>query len=300
MLKKQVEFSIKLKHNILYMMEFFQEVWTIVNHNIVAKILSIWLIAFLLKYLASLVSNLISNFLMRSLPKNTENKKYIHTVSAILRTTIMIVIWLVAIIMTVHAFGVNLAPLLTSAGILGAVIGFGAQSLIQDIIAGMFILIEHQYRVGDLVTLRPDGKEVTGTVEYITLRATKLRDLSGKHYIVRNSSSQTVINHTFKYAKINLNISVDYDSDIDLVEKVVNEIGQKIGRNPEYMDDILEPIRFLRIKEFADSGIIIKIVGKVKAGKQFTIGGQLKKMIKKEFDKNNIVMPYPHMVISKK
>lgn len=246
-----------------------------------------------------ILAKVITSLLIKNGSHNREKEKYIKTISHIFNTSFLIVLWVMAVVLMLNQFGIKVSPFLTGAGILGAVIGFGAQNIIKDILAGIFIIAENQYRVGDIVTLHPKGKEVSGTVESITLRVTKVRDMSGKIHTVRNDSSASITNHTFRYAKINLDILVGYETDIDLLEKIINKIGQKIYNNPEFNEYILEAPHFLRVTDLADSGINIKIVGKVKPGKQFIISGEIRRQILKDFKKNNITIPYPHITIDK-
>ncbi len=275
------------------------QIFSSLSQNIYIRITFIVSITIILHLLMPILAKVITSLLIKNGSHNREKEKYIKTISHIFNTSFLIVLWVMAVVLMLNQFGIKVSPFLTGAGILGAVIGFGAQNIIKDILAGIFIIAENQYRVGDIVTLHPKGKEVSGTVESITLRVTKVRDMSGKIHTVRNDSSASITNHTFRYAKINLDILVGYETDIDLLEKIINKIGQKIYNNPEFNEYILEAPHFLRVTDLADSGINIKIVGKVKPGKQFIISGEIRRQILKDFKKNNITIPYPHITIDK-
>ncbi len=302
MLKKQLDFLNFLKHNHLRMnleSKYITQTIIEVSNNQFFKIIIILLIALFLQSLTPILANTISKFFIKNNSDDIERNKNIKTIAHLFNTTFVIIIWIGALISILHTFNVKLGPLLTGAGILGAIIGFGSQNVIKDILAGIFILAEHQYRVGDYVTFYPSGKKIFGRVETMTLRVTKLRDISGRLHIVRNAASSAITNHTFEYSKINLDLNVDYDSDIDLVEKVINDIGQKIYNNPTWHDLIIEPIHFLRIKKLDEYSIVVKVIGKVKVGSKFAITGEIKRQVLKEFAKNNINIPYPQIVIKK-
>ncbi len=277
-----------------------ERIYNSLSQNIYIRITFILTITLILHLLMPILSKGVTSLIIKKGSHNKEREKYIKTISHIFNTSFTIILWMISFVLILNQFGIKVNPFLTGAGILGAVIGFGAQNIIKDILAGIFIIAENQYRVGDVVTLHPKGKEVSGTVESITLRVTKLRDMSGKVHTVRNDSSASITNHTFRYAKINLDLIVDYDTDIDLLEQTINKIGERIYNNPEFHDDILEPAHFLRVTDLADNGIQVKIVGKVRPGKQFAINGEIRRQLLRDFKKSNINIPYPHITIKQK
>ncbi len=214
----------------------------------------------------------------------------ISTVSAGLHVTI----WVLALLLILSEVGVNIAPLIAGAGIAGLAIGFGAQSLVKDFLAGMFILAENQYRVGDVVQL---NGSVSGVVERITLRETVLRDLDGKVHHMSNGEITLATNMTMEYSKVNLNIGVGYQTDIEKLEKIINEVGKKLSTEADWQDYIIEAPKFLRINDFADSAIEVKIVGRTAPSKQWSVTGELRKRLKIAFDKNDIEIPFPQRVL---
>ncbi len=224
-------------------------------------------------------------------------RKRAETLGSVFRTLSAIIIWITAILVILSIFEVDIAALMTGAGLIGIIVGFGAQSTIKDILAGLFIISENQYRVGDIVRLNGGGGEVAGVVEELTVRITKLRDLDGNLHIVRNGNADIVSNFTFNHANVNLNLSVAYDSDIDLVEKVINDTGTKMAAEPEWADAIREPIQFLRVDDFADSAIMIKTLGEVEPAEQWAVAGEFRRRIKKAFEKAGISIPFPQIVI---
>lgn len=216
------------------------------------------------------------------------------TLKSILSTTATVFIWVVAVMVVLGQFNVNLGPLIASAGIAGLAIGFGAQSLVKDVVTGTFILLENQYRVGDVVEL---NQTVSGSVEKFTLRETVLRDLDGMLHHIPNGEITLATNMTMDFANINLNVGVSYDADLEKVEKIINQVGQELAEDEAWKDDIQEAPAFLRVDNLGDSSVIVKILGKTEPERQWAVTGELRKRIKIAFDKNNIEIPFPQRVI---
>lgn len=229
---------------------------------------------------------------------STELQKRSRTISRMIKTGLDIIIWIYTILVELQYFGVEVSKLLTGAGIIGALIGFGAQNTIRDILAGIFIVLENQYRVGDLIEVQIAGRLMSGTVENISLRITQIRDGDGKVHTIRNGAAEAVTNMSFKYANVNFTVGVAYDTDIDKLEKVINEIGESMrAEDSPFRKEIIEPIMFLRINRFLDSEIEIKCRGKVKAGAQWRLTGEFRRLLKKAFDENGIEFPFPQVVV---
>lgn len=229
-----------------------------------------------------------------------EERKRENTISSVFNTLVGIVIWMIAILAIADAFGINFAAAAASLGFLGVIIGLGAQATIRDYVAGIFILIENQYRVGDIVTLSGGTTGQFGTsgvVEDITLRITKLRDLDGTLNVVRNGEASIVTNRTYEYSSVVIDISVAYDSDIDKVEAVMNRVGKEMLDNEEMAPAIKEPIRFLRVDDFVDSSVIIKALGTVEPAEQWTVAGEYRRRILKAFREEGIEIPLPQIVM---
>lgn len=226
-----------------------------------------------------------------------DEKKREQTLINLLSTASAVLLWTIAVIVILSILEVNIAALMTGAGLIGIVVGFGAQSSIKDFLAGVFIIAEDQYRVGDIVTLYADGNLISGVVEDITIRITRLRDLDGNMYIVPNGSTNIVNNRTFEYANVNVDLRVAYESDVDAVERVINEVGNKLAEDETWKEDIFEPIQFLRVDGFEDSAVRIKALGKVRPAKQWDIAGEFRRRSKKAFEKNGIVIPFNQVVV---
>jgi small-conductance mechanosensitive channel len=217
-------------------------------------------------------------------------EKRTNTLLAIFKGMGRVLIIIVVIMMVLDEVGVPIAPVLAGFGIAGVAVGFGAQYLIRDLIAGIFIIMENQYRVGDVARVA----DITGLVEYITVRKTVLRDLDGIVHHVPNGEIRTASNYTRHFARVNLDISVAYGTDLDHAIDVINRVGLELAKDEKWRKVIKSPPQVLRVNKLGDSGIDIKILGDVKPMEQWAVMGQLRLRIKKAFDDEGIEIPWPH------
>lgn len=190
------------------------------------------------------------------LSKEAERKRE-DTLIHIANNTLNILVWVMAILMILQELGVQVGPLLAAAGVAGLAFGFGGQYLIRDLITGFFLIFGNQYRVGDVVCF--DG--TCGLVENISLRMTTLRDLDGFVHHIPHGEIKKISNLSKDFARVNLNIGVDYSSNLEKVIEVVNRVGQELAEDPQWKPFIRKAPQFLRVDDFADSAIIIKILG---------------------------------------
>ncbi|MCX7966204.1 MAG: mechanosensitive ion channel family protein, partial [Syntrophorhabdaceae bacterium] len=195
--------------------------------------------------------------------------------------------------MILKELGINIGPVLAAAGIVGLAVGFGAQSLVKDVIGGFFIILEDQIRVGDVVEI--GGK--SGLVEKIGLKTTVLRDLSGNVHFVPNGEIKVVTNMTKEYSRYVIDIGIAYKEDVDRVMEVIKEIDEELRNDPEFKDDIIAPIEILGLDQFASSSIIIKARTTTLPIKQWRVGREFNRRIKKRFDELGIEIPFPHLTI---
>ncbi len=271
--------------------------------NPLIQIIFIILIAMLLHAVSGRLISIITKNLVRRNKFDTalDEQKREDTLIDVFRTSAGVAIWVIAGALILKALNFDLAAIATGAGFLGIVVGLGAQSTIRDYLAGLFLIFENHYRVGDIVTLSGGsiGKETSGVVEEITLRITKLRDLDGTLNIVRNGEATVITNRTYEYSSVVLDVGVGYDSDIDVVERVMNQVGKHMLDSKRFAEEINEPIAFLRVDKFADSAVMIKAVGKVKPAKQWEIAGEYRRRLLKAFATEGIVIPFPQVVIHK-
>ena len=258
------------------------------------RILSIIIGAFIIKKIAKI-------FIEDAIRKVVDNKdreaevKREDTLIRVFNGVVNILIWFIAIVLVLSEFNVDIGPVLAGAGILGVALGFGAQWMVRDFLAGIFIIIENQYRVGDVVCL----DNTCGAVEDITLRKTILRDLEGKLHHVPNGSFTKTSNLTGDYSRAYMSISVAYKEDLDKVMEVINRVGNDMMEDSPLKNDILKPIQVLGPGPdgFDDSGIKIKILGETKPLKQWDIMREFRKRLKIAFDKENIEIPFPQMSV---
>ncbi|MDA1096171.1 MAG: mechanosensitive ion channel family protein [Chloroflexi bacterium] len=224
---------------------------------------------------------------------HVEVEKDILTLSSVLTGAATLVITSGTFFMLMGQVGVNLAPLLVAFGVVGIAVGFGAQNLVRDLFAGMFIVLENQYRVNDVVTLVGIG----GLVEDINLRRTVLRDLDYRQHFIPNGEIRTATNFTKGKSRVNMNIGVAYKEDLDRVIGVLNRVGQELSADPEWGPLILDPIKVLRVDEFADSAVQIKVLGETVPIRQWDIAGQYRLRVKRAFDEAGIEIPFPHRTL---
>ncbi|MFT5359785.1 MAG: small-conductance mechanosensitive channel [Candidatus Paceibacteria bacterium] len=215
------------------------------------------------------------------------------TLIQILEGVVSVLLWIVALMMILSSIGINIAPLLAGAGLVGVAVGFGAQYLVRDMITGLFIILENQYRVGDIICL--DG--ACGTVETVTLRTTTLRDLDGVVHTVPNGEIKKTSNMSRDWSRVNLVVGVSYGDDLEKVERVINEVGQDLADDPAWSDRIMEAPVFLRVDNLNDSSVDIRILGKTTPNSQWAVTGELRKRLKITFDKEGIEIPFPQKVI---
>jgi small conductance mechanosensitive channel len=224
---------------------------------------------------------------------NPAQIKRAYTLTHIVRDVARIVIFFVGVMMILSELGIDLTPLLAAAGLGGLAIGFGAQNLVKDLISGFFILLENSVRVGDVVEVAG----VSGVVEEIELRTIKLRDLSGNLHVVPNGVIDKVKNMTKDYSYYVFNLGVAYREDMDEVMAVLKEIAAELQEDPAFGTDILAPLEMLGVDQFADSAVIIKCRIKTEPIKQWRIGREMNRRIKKTFDAKGIEIPFPHQTI---
>jgi len=281
----------------MHMNEFTEKIipdllmW-ITDHGL--KIIIIIVVAMLLIRLAGYIVEKTTKRFVGGKEYRTPESEWLreNTLIKIFTGIVRILIWVVAIMMALHEFGVPIAPLLTGAGILGVAVGFGSQSLVKDIISGLFILMENQFRIGDLITI----ESYTGTVENMTLRTTQIRDLDGVVHFIPNGEIKIASNMSKDFSKINFIIGVGYHTDIDSLEEIINAEGDRLADDEEFGKLILEPLRFMRIDNFADYSIDIRITGKVKPGKQYVVTAVMRRRLKEIFEEHDIEIPFPTAV----
>ncbi|MDA1096345.1 MAG: mechanosensitive ion channel family protein [Chloroflexi bacterium] len=225
--------------------------------------------------------------------KTEERNKRIATLSGIAGKGVVIVVWGMATIMALREGGFDVMPLLAGAGVVGLAIGFGAQNVVRDVIGGIFLLVENQIRVGDVASINGTG----GAVQEINLRTTVLRDFEGVVHVFPNGSITTLANRTRTFSNYAFDVSVAYKEDPDRVMEVLRAVGAELLEDPAWNDKILDPLEVLGLDKFADSAIVIKMRIKTDAGKQWAVGREMNRRIKKRFEVEGIEIPFPHRTL---
>ncbi len=222
-----------------------------------------------------------------------EFQKRTQTLGSVVWYVLLLAVLSVAAMMVLKELGIDIGPVLAAAGIVGLAVGFGAQSLVKDVISGFFILLEDQIRVGDVVEIAGKG----GLVEKVNLRTTVLRDLTGNVHYVPNGQINVVTNMTKEYSRYVLNVNVAYREDVDEVVEVIKSIDEELRNDPDFKDDIIEPIEILGLDEFGSSALVIKARTTTLPIKQWRVGREFNRRLKKKFDELNIEIPFPHITL---
>lgn len=256
------------------------------------KILLILILAGIALKAAKVLSNRLISLALRK-KEDPEFQKRTQTLGSIVRYVLVIGILIVAAMTVLKELGVEIGPVLAAAGIVGLAVGFGAQSLVKDVISGFFILLEDQIRVGDVVQIAGKG----GLVEKINLKTTILRDLAGNVHYVPNGQIDVVTNMTKEFSRYVFDIGVAYREDVDEVIEVIKEVDEDLRNDPDYKGDILGPIEIMGLDQFASSAVIIKARTTTKPLQQWRVGREFNRRLKKKFDERNIEIPFPHVTL---
>jgi len=216
-----------------------------------------------------------------------------RTMGSLLKSITTGVLLTIVLFMIVAQLGYNIAPLIASAGIIGVALGFGAQSLVKDFLSGIFMILEDQYGVGDAVDLG----EASGTVEAVGLRVTRLRDVNGTVWYVRNGEILRVGNMSQNWARTVLDIPVAYDEDLTRVRSVLREVAQGLWEDEEYRADIIEEPEVWGVERLDPDGVVVRVVLKTAPLEQWNVAREMRERIKDRFDALGIEIPRPQRVV---
>lgn len=226
------------------------------------------------------------NRMLQGFTQSVERQKRAQTLSEIVRAVATTVLFVITTMFVLEEVGLNIAPLLTAAGIGGLAIGFGAQNLVRDVIAGFFLLLEDQVRVGDVVKVG----DKSGLVEKLGLRVLILRDFDGSVHMIPNGAIATVTNLTKDYSYAVLHIGVSYRVEVDEAVAVLAQVGADLRGDPQFATDLLEDLQVIGIDDFADMQVKLTLRIKTVPSKQWQISRELRRRIKKAFDEHGIQM----------
>ncbi len=247
-------------------------------------------IFFIARVVVEIVNLLVDKYMLGSGDNDESHKQQSLTLIPIIKSLLQYGIYFIAFVLALRALNINPLPLLAGAGILGIVIGMGAQPLINDIVAGFFILFEGLFLVEDYI----ETASARGIVEAIHLRTSRIRDPNGQLHILRNGQIDSVVNYSKEYTYAVVEVGVAYDSDLDHVFRVLDTVGQQLKEKNQY---VLEPLEVRGLKEFGESELLIRTLTKVRPGCHLRVAFELREMIKKAFDSEGIEIPFARRVV---
>ena len=258
------------------------------------RILVIAVLAYVVaRLIALLVARFEASMSVETGVAGVELARRARTLGALIQRGLTALVVGVAVLMILRQLQFDIMPVLTGAGIVGLAIGFGAQTLVKDVISGFFMIFENQIRVGDVANINGTG----GSVESITLRTIVLRDLSGTVHVFPNGSITTLANLTKDFSFYVVDVGVAYRHDTDEVAAVLTQVGEELAADPRFAADILGSLEILGVDSFGPSEVVIKIRIKTVPLRQWTVGRELRRRIKRAFDAHGIEIPYPHLSI---
>ena len=278
----------------------FSNIWHNWHHDLVEwtresapKVLVILVLAFIFVRLLGLVTRKLVSLTEKS-ANGAIRTQQVRTITGVVRSVgAFLIVFFSGMTILKDGFKINIEPLLASAGIAGLAIGFGAQTMVKDVINGFFILVENQYDIGD--TVRIAG--VTGAVEEITLRRTTLRDGDGTLHIVPNSAIQIVSNTTRDWSQVTMHVAVDYTENSDRVVGLLKEIAAEIYNDPDIKGNVVAEPEVPGIERVRGNEVDYLMLVKVRPGKQYGVARELRRRIKACFEKNNIKAGSPSQII---
>jgi small conductance mechanosensitive channel len=241
---------------------------------------------FALRVLARIVPPAVRRGIAAQMPgePDIEIDKRAETISSVIQSTAVVIAVIIALLTILPELGVSVTALITSVGVAGIAISLGAQSLVRDILSGLFILFENQYGRGDVI--RVAGVE--GHVEDVNLRRTVLRDLDGTLHSVPNGTITVASNLTRAWARVNVVTSVAYDEDLDRVFAVVDRTGQELASDPDWSEDIVKPPRAIGVDKATEGGVDVRVLGDTRPSRQWDVMRELRLRLKKAFDAEGI------------
>jgi small conductance mechanosensitive channel len=220
----------------------------------------------------------------------------LKTIGRTLSAAMFILVAAVAIVTVLGVWGVPLGPLIASLSVVGIAIGFGAQDLVKDVIAGVFVLVEDQYALGDVVRLAG----VSGTVEEIRLRTTVLRDLDGSIHHVPNGEVRVATNLTHEYSRVVVDLSVAYEESVDRALEVIGEVAEGLAGDSEWSSAVVDDPQVLGVDALDDSGVVIRVLFTTDPDMRWNVKREFLRRVKNGLDEAGIEIPYPHITITRR
>ena len=293
--------ELNIEEKTKYLLRFFDHIdWTSFLESIFTHSLRIIFIL-LIGYAAIRFIRLFMARLRQQLSKRykaedgsaSESYRRAETLTDLLRQWLVFIVYLILFLVILEQIGINIGPILASAGIAGLAIGFGAQNLVRDVISGFFMIVENQVRVGDVATINGTG----GLVEHISFRTIVLRDLGGVVHIFPHGTITTMSNMTREWSAYVLDISISYKDDPDVAVNIMKRVGEELRADPSFGPLMIDDIEVWGVDNFADSAVVIKGRLKTRPLKQWDVGREYRRRLKKSFDAAGITIPFPHRTL---
>ncbi|HVL03668.1 MAG TPA: mechanosensitive ion channel family protein [Acidimicrobiales bacterium] len=226
-------------------------------------------------------------------PVNLRSAQRAGTIGAVMSSITTAVVWAIALFTILAEFGVNLGPLIAGAGIVGVALGFGAQSLVKDFLSGMFMLVEDQFGVGDII----DVGDASGTVEGVSLRTTRLRDVEGTVWHFPNGTIQRVANMSQQWSRALIDFEVAYETDLTKAKDIIKRVADDLWKDQSWEASILEEPEVWGVEAFGPDGVAIRLVVKTLPSAQFKVMRELRQRMKEAFDAEGIEIPFPQRTV---
>lgn len=263
------------------------EFWLGIADVVIQITLIVIISGFIVKFVKKMISKV---FLLRVKSRMRTSERRDETMKRLLQNVAAYIIYFIAILMVLDTVNVNVKGLIAGAGIVGLAVGFGAQSLVKDVITGFFIIFEDQFAVGDYVRIG----QIEGTVEEIGLRTTKIKNVTGELNIIPNGNIQEVTNFSIHNSVAVVDIGISYEGDIEKAERVITNLLEGM---PSRYEDLVRAPELLGIQSFGASEVVLRITAETEPMRHFYIARQLRKELKEALDANGIEIPYRHMVM---
>lgn len=269
--------------------------WSMTNlPKILMTLLLMFITLFIFKFFIKRVRKVMLARTMKAYEDSSaEKEKRVNTLLDIVKQTGKVIIYVIFAMMILKSIGLDIAPILAGAGILGLAVGFGAQELVRDIISGFFMLLENQIRTGDVAIINGTG----GLVEHIELRTVTLRDFAGVTHVFQNGKIDSLANMTKEWSAYVFEVGVAYKENTDKVIAVLKELDEEMRKDENFKDLIIEPLEVFGVDKFGDSAVIIKARYKTRPIQQWVVGREFNRRIKYAFDERGIEIPFPHQTI---
>lgn len=267
--------------------------------NIVATSIRIMLVLVLAWGFMQFTKRLLSRLETSLLEDKTEGEppseaaKRVETLVRLVRQAALVAVVVTVVLIILRELGVDIAPILAGAGIIGLAVGFGGQNLVRDVIAGFFFILENQVRVGDVAVINGTG----GLVEEVNFRTLVLRDLAGVVHVFPNGAINTMSNMTNEWSAYIFDIQVAYKEDTDRVVELLKQAGRELQEDAEYGPFILEELEIFGVDKFAESAVMIKGRIKTKPIRQWMVGREYLRRVKQAFDQAGVEIPFPHRTL---